>query len=72
VTPYATASGSSAREEITKILRRFGCESVGFMDDFEKHEVPYMLGSDGRTLMESAELQNLLPPPQENVVALRK
>lgn len=152
MTPYATASGSSAREEITKILRRFGCESVGFMDDFEKHEVllafthrgrriqlrasakgwasmylrenpwssrrrgsrgdyerdamkqgqiavnsilrdwvkgqmtavecgilsfeaifmPYMLGSDGRTLMESAELQKLLPSPQENVVALHK
>ena len=38
--PYASAnSRSSARDEITKILRRFGCESVGFMDDFEKHEV---------------------------------
>jgi hypothetical protein len=38
--PYAHAtSGASARDEITKILRRFGCESVGFMDDFDKHEV---------------------------------
>ena len=24
---------------ITKILRRLGCESIGWMDDFEKHEV---------------------------------
>lgn len=39
-TPYASAtSGASARDEVTKILRRFGCESVGFMDDFEKHEI---------------------------------
>src|SRR4051812_10088931 len=35
-TPYATArSGNAAREEIAKMLRRFGGESVGFMDDFE-------------------------------------
>lgn len=34
--PYATASsGSKAREEILKILRHFGCESVGFMDQFD-------------------------------------
>lgn len=38
--PYAGATtGASARDEVTKVLRRFGCESVGFMDDFEKHEV---------------------------------
>jgi hypothetical protein len=38
--PYASAaSGANARDEITKVLCRFGCESVGFMDDFEKHEV---------------------------------
>jgi hypothetical protein len=38
--PYASASsGAAARDEIMKVLRRFGCESVGFMDDFEKHEV---------------------------------
>src|SRR5262245_33856387 len=38
--PYASAStGTKAREEITKVLRRFGCEAIGFMDDFEKHEV---------------------------------
>ena len=37
--PYASASaGVRARDEITKILRRLGCESIGWMDDFEKHE----------------------------------
>lgn len=39
-TPYASAStGGAARDEITKLLRRFGCESVGFMDDFDNHEI---------------------------------
>jgi hypothetical protein len=33
--PYAAATtGKAAREEISKVLRRFGCESIGFMDDF--------------------------------------
>ena len=40
VIPYANATSDlRARDEIKKILRRFGCESVGFMDDFERHEV---------------------------------
>jgi hypothetical protein len=38
--PYASASsGAGARDEAVKILRQLGCESVGFMDDFAKHEV---------------------------------
>lgn len=38
--PYENASsGSAARDEITKILRRFGCSSIGFMDEFERREV---------------------------------
>ncbi len=38
--PYATAtSGLRARAEISKILQRFGCESVGFMDEFETKTV---------------------------------
>lgn len=50
-TPYASASsGASARDEITKILRRFGCESVGFMDDFEKHEVMLAFSHRGRPI----------------------
>jgi hypothetical protein len=38
--PYEGAtSGMAAWEEITKGRRRFGCESVGFMDDFDNHSV---------------------------------
>jgi hypothetical protein len=38
--PYASAtSGEAARGEITKILRRFGCSSIGFMDDYDTHEI---------------------------------
>jgi len=38
--PYASAtSGAKAHMEIIKILQRFGCESVGFMDEFHRHEV---------------------------------
>jgi len=38
--PYANATtGTKAREEISKVLHHFGCESIGFMDDYEKHEV---------------------------------
>lgn len=34
-TPYADAtSGTKARGELTKVLQGFGCESVGFLDDF--------------------------------------
>ena len=33
--PYENAtSGDRARGEIIKLLQRFGCESVGFMDEF--------------------------------------
>ena len=33
--PYAQASsGGRARGEVITLLRQFGCESVGFMDDF--------------------------------------
>ena len=35
MTPYAGASsGAAAREEISKVLRRFGCESIGFHGRF--------------------------------------
>jgi hypothetical protein len=50
-TPYASASsGGVARDEVTKILKRFGCESVGFMDDFEKHEVLLAFTHRGRQI----------------------
>ena len=33
--PYETATrGERARGEISKLLQRFGCETVGFMDEF--------------------------------------
>jgi hypothetical protein len=39
-TPYENAaSGVAARDEITKLRRRFGCKSIGFLDEYEKHEV---------------------------------
>jgi len=47
--PYASATtGIKAREEITKVLRGFGCESIGFMDDYEKHEVLLAFTHRGR------------------------
>lgn len=52
--PYAGATGGGARDEITKILRRFGCESVGFMDDFDKHEVLLAFTHRGRPVQLTA------------------
>lgn len=47
--PYANAkSGMAARDEITKMLRRFGCESVGFMDDFDDQSVLLAFKHRGR------------------------
>lgn len=38
--PYENAtSGAAAREEITRLLRRMGCEKIGFMDEFDRAEV---------------------------------
>lgn len=48
--PYATASSARAREQITKILRGFGCTSIGFMDDYEKHEVLLAFHHRGRAV----------------------
>jgi hypothetical protein len=47
--PYASAtSDMRAREEIKKILTRFGCESIGFMDDMKEHEVLLAFTHRGR------------------------
>ena len=47
--PYAAATtGLKAREEISKILRGFGCESVGFMDDYRTCEVLLAFTHRGR------------------------
>lgn len=56
--PYAGAtSGANARDEITKVLRRFGCEFVGFMDDFERHEVILAFTHRGRPIQLRASAQ---------------
>lgn len=55
MTPYATAtSGANARGEIVKILQRFGCESVGFMDDFAEHSVMLAFKHRGRPVQLTA------------------
>lgn len=47
--PYAGAtSGMKARDEITKTLQRFGCESVGFMDDFAEGSILLAFKHRGR------------------------
>jgi hypothetical protein len=49
--PYASAtSGENARRDIKKILLGFGCEEIGFMDNFEKHEVLLHFKHRGRTI----------------------
>ncbi|WP_128292049.1 hypothetical protein [Afifella aestuarii] len=49
--PYASAtSGAAARAEISKILQRFGCSSVGFMDDYEAKEVVLAFTHRGRNV----------------------
>jgi hypothetical protein len=56
--PYENAtSGDLARGEIMKILRAFGCESIGFMDDFEKHELLLAFKHRGRTVRLVASAQ---------------
>jgi hypothetical protein len=49
--PYASATtGTKAREEINKILRRFGCEAIGFMDDYNAHKVLLAFTHRGRQI----------------------
>jgi hypothetical protein len=49
--PYESASsGESARGEIIKILKRFGCSSIGFMDNFENHSVTLYFEHRGNTV----------------------
>jgi len=48
-TPYASAtSDMNAGEDIKKILRRFGGDTVGFVDDTSKHEVLLAFTHRGR------------------------
>lgn len=48
--PYATADAKTARDQITKILRQFGCEAIGFMDDFAGHTVVLAFKHRGRNI----------------------
>jgi hypothetical protein len=49
--PYEGAtSGMKARDEVTTILRRFGCENVGFMDDFAESTVILAFKHRGRSV----------------------
>lgn len=53
--PYASASsGMKARNEISKILQHFGCESVGFMDNHVKKEVILAFTHHGRNIQLTA------------------
>lgn len=50
-TPYENASnGVAARDEITKLLRRFGCAEIGFLDNYEAHEVLLVFKHRGRQM----------------------
>lgn len=56
--PYASArSGMSARVEIQKILQQFGCESVGFMDEFNTKSVALAFVWRGRNIHLRASAQ---------------
>lgn len=56
--PYATAtSGHKARGEITEILRRMGCESVGFMDEFSTRSLLLAFTHRGRQIQLRASAQ---------------
>jgi hypothetical protein len=56
--PYANATtGNRAREETTKILRRLGCEEIGFMDNFERHELLVAFSHRGRRVQLTASAQ---------------
>ena len=47
--PYEKArKGDAVRGDIVRMLKQFGCESVGFMDDFYRHEVILAFRHRGR------------------------
>lgn len=56
--PYSEArAGGKAREEIVRILQRFGCESVGFMDEFTDKSVMLAFKWRGRDVQLRASAQ---------------
>ena len=56
--PYASAtSGIKARGEIIKILKHFGCDSVGFMDEFENKSILLAFVWNGKQIQLRATAQ---------------
>ncbi|WP_338822147.1 hypothetical protein WDM22_38675 [Bradyrhizobium septentrionale] len=57
-TPYSEASSDiAARDEITKLLRRFGCAQIGFADDYRTGEVLVAFQHRGRRMQLRASAQ---------------
>lgn len=48
--PYEHATTGKARNETIKLLQLFGCESVGFVDDFDHHMVVLAFRHRGRAV----------------------
>jgi hypothetical protein len=60
--PYASATtGKNARADIEKILKAFGCEQIGFMDDFEDHSVLLVFKHRGRQVQLRASARGWAP-----------
>lgn len=56
--PYESAtSGMSARAEIQRILMRFGCSKLGFMDEFESKSLLLAFEYRGRKVQVRASAQ---------------
>jgi hypothetical protein len=71
--PYAGAtSGEGARAEATKILRRLGCEQIGFMDDFENREVLLAFSHRGRNVQLRASARGWGNRPPEIDAGIRR
>jgi hypothetical protein len=49
-TPYASATTTKARDDIAKVLRRFGCEEIGFLDNYNDHEMLLHFKHRGRSV----------------------
>jgi hypothetical protein len=53
--PYSGAtSGAAAREEITKLLRRIGCDRIGFMDEYATSSLLLAFEIHGRPIQMKA------------------
>lgn len=53
--PYANAtSGADARRDVTNLLRRLGCDKIGFMDDFARRSVVLEFEHRGRRVSMAA------------------